>query len=414
VLGEATFEVLSETDVPERSAVVYRLRAWPEGEVVRDRLVYDRSFVRRAEAERERARLRSRIAPFRWLLYPLVGLLPEEQQERVCDRLGLYAVTATLVSGLAEALGAFSALALVLDASDPGRAVSLLLSLPGFLLLVLPGLGRAFAAALLRETGGSPLVVSAFDLTRRLGAWRRRHDAGFVPLTRAAFWERLQRPDAVERTPEGSLVYRGLLAHLTWTGSHRLRGGEDFWSVTPLPPELDRGRLVYAYRLEPAGSTALAGEPAPEPLPATTYADEVLGAVRSEWDAFHRAFPGLACLLGAEVQARAFDHRGGPRAARRATLATAALSVVVAVYLLSFLPGGPAADPLVPFVAAGALALIADAVLRAVATRAGRYAPSLWRAVLPCDTLRPERVAYRAHHEAERRALERLSQPTAP
>ena len=414
VLGEATFEVVSETDVPERGGVVYRLRGWPEGEVVRDRVVYDGSFVRRAQAERERARLRSRVAPFRWLLYPLVGLLPEEQQERVADRLGLYAVTATLVSGLAEGLGALSAIALIIDASDPGRAISLLVSLPGLLIFVLPGLGRACAAALLRETGGSPVVVWAFELARRLGGWRRRHDAGFVPLTRTAFWGRLQRPDTVERTAEGSFVHRSLLAHLTWTGSYRLESGGDFWSVTPLAPELDRGRLVYAYRLEPAGPAAPDRESTPQPLPATAYADEVLRAVRIEWDALHQAFPWLACLLGAEVQARAFDHRGGARAARRATLATAAFSVLLALYFLSFLPGGPAADPLASFVAVGALALLADAVLRVRATRAGRYAPSLWRAVLPCATLRPERVAYHAHREAERRALERLSQPTAP
>ena len=93
------------------------------------------------------------------------------------------------------------------------------------------------------------------------------------------------------------------------------------------------------------------------------------------------------------------------------TLATAAFSGLLALYLLSFLPGGPSADPLAPLVAVGSLALLTDAVWRVAATRAGRYAPSLWRAVLPGDTLRPERTAYRAHREAERRALEQLSQP---
>ncbi len=411
VLGEGTFEVLSETDVPERGAVVYRLRRWPEGEVVRDRVVYDGSFVRRARAERERTRLRSRVAPFRWLLYPLVGLLPEEQQERVADRLGLYAVTATLVSGLAEALGTLWALALIIAWSDAGRAISLLLALPGLVLLVLPGLGRAFGAALLREIGGSPVVVGAFELSHQLGAWHRRHDAGFVPLTRAAFWGRLLQPDAVERTAQGSLVHRSLLGHLTWTGSHRLASGDDYWRVTPLAPRLDRGRLVYAYRLEPAEPAAREGGSAPKPLPATAYADEVLGAVRGEWDALHYAFPWLACLLARDTQARAFDHRGGPRAARRATLATAVFSALFALYLLSFLPRAPAADPVAPFVAVGALALALDAALRVVATRAGRYAPSLWRAVLPGATLRPERLAYRAHREAERRELERLTRP---
>jgi hypothetical protein len=409
VLGEATFETLSETDMPRRGAVLYRLRAWPEGEVTRDRVVYDRSFVRHAQAERERARLHRRVAPFRWLLYPVVGLLPEEQQERVCDRLGLDAVAATLVSGLAESLGAFWALALVIRASDTGRAISLLLALPVLVVLVLPGLGRALAAALLRETGGSPVVLLAFELARRLGAWRRGHDAGFVPLTRRAFWQRLQQPDVVERTADGSLVYRSLLAHLSWEGGHRLQSGDDFWTVTPLPPELDRGRLVHAYRLDPEGPAGR--EPPPTPVAASAYADEVLDGVRAEWDALHHAFPWLVCLLGAELQARAFAHRGGPRAARRATLATAALSVIGALYLLSFLPGGPSADPLAPVVAAGSVALLGDAALRVLATRAGRYAPSLWRLVLPGDTLRPERGAYRAHRDAERRALTGLSGP---
>jgi hypothetical protein len=147
-------------------------------------------------------------------------------------------------------------------------------------------------------------------------------------------------------------------------------------------------------------------------VPATAYADGVLATVHAEWDAVHQAFPWLACLLSAEVQARAFDHRGGPPAARRATLATAAVSGLVALYLLSFLPGESAGDPLAPCVAAGCVALLADAVWRVARIRSGRYAPSLWRAVLPSDTLRPERAAYHAHREAERDALERLSAST--
>ena len=86
VLGDATCEVLSETELPEDGLVVYRLRLWPEGEVVRDRVVYGPLFVRAAEAERVRARVRARARPWRMLLYPLVGLLPEEEQERACDR----------------------------------------------------------------------------------------------------------------------------------------------------------------------------------------------------------------------------------------------------------------------------------------------------------------------------------------
>ena len=112
--------MLSETELPEDGLVVYRLRAWPEGEVIRDRVVYGPAFVRAAEAERERARVRERARPWRLLLYPVVGLLPEEEQERVCDRLGLYAVTATLVSGLVESAGVILALLLVAR-SERGR-----------------------------------------------------------------------------------------------------------------------------------------------------------------------------------------------------------------------------------------------------------------------------------------------------
>ena len=103
VLGERTYEVVGESEHGDR--VVYRLREWPEGEVVRDRVVYGTALVRAAQAERERARVRARARPWRFLLHPFVGLLPEPEQERLGDRLGLYAVTATLVSGLAETVG---------------------------------------------------------------------------------------------------------------------------------------------------------------------------------------------------------------------------------------------------------------------------------------------------------------------
>jgi hypothetical protein len=408
VLGVDTFEVLSETELPEDGLVVYRLRPWPEGEVIRDRVVYGPSFVRAAEAERERARIRARARPWRALLYPVAGLLPEEPQERLCDRLGLYAVTATLVSGLVESLGMLLLLMLVARGGDPGRAVAVLLVLPGLILLVLPGLGRAFGAVFLRETGGSAPVVFAFETLRALGALRERRDRSLVPLTRAAFWERLGRPDVVEAAGDGTLVVRGLLPHLTWGGSTPLSVGHDFWGVVPGPPGLDRGRLVYSYRLEPLGDGPATGEPAPAAPAATAYAEEVLGRVRREWDWFNEGFAWLTGMLAADVQARAFDHRGGPSAARRPARVTAAACGLLGLYLLSLLPGGPGADPLSPFVGGLAVALIADALRRTRAIRQGRYAPSLFRFALPSDSLRPERVAFHAHRDAEREALAAL------
>jgi len=402
-LGEDLYEVMSETELPEDGLVVYRLRAWPEGEVVRDRVVYGPAFVRAAEAERERARVRARARPWRFLLYPLVGLLPEEAQEQLCDRLGLYAVTATFVSGLAESSGMLLVLLLFARASEEGRAIMLLVSLPGLVLLVLPGLGRAFGAAFLRETGGSAPVLLAFETLRSTGALRERRNRSFVPITRSAFWERLGRPDAVEAAPDGTLVFRGLLPHLTWNGSRRLSVGRDFWSVVPEPPVLDRGRLVYSYRLVPLADTPV-GEPQPAAPPATAYAEEVLGQVRREWDSLNEGFAWLTCLLSSEVQARAFDHRGGPPAARRPTMVTAAGGGLLGLYLASFLPG-PAADPLAPMVAGLSVALLADAVRRARAARRGHYAPSLFRLALPSEVLRPERGAFHARLDSERETL---------
>jgi len=407
VLGDSTYEVLSETELPEDGLVVYRMRPWPEGEVIRDRVVYGPAFVHAAVAERRRARVRARARLFRFLLYPVVGFLPEETQERVCDRLGLYAVTATLVSGLVESFLTLVALLLLARTSEEGRAILLLTALPGLILLVFPGLGRAFGAVFLRETAGSPLVSCVFGALRALGAIRKGRDRSFVPLTRSAFWERLGRPDAVETAVDGTLLFRGLLPHLTWGGSRRLSVGRDFWSVVPEPPVLDRGRLVYTYRLEPLGDAPAPGQPPPSPPPATAYADEVLGQVQREWDALNEGFAWLTCMLAADVQARAFEHRGGPAAARRPTTITSAACAFLGIYLLSFLPG-PAADPLAPLAGGLAGALAADAALRIRAMRKGRYAPSLFRVLLPSDPLRPERVVFHAHRDREREALSLL------
>jgi len=404
VLGEATYEVLSEMELPEHGLVVYRLGPWPDGEVVRDRVVYGRALVRAAEEERARALGRERARPFRFVLYPLVGLLPEDAQERLCDRLGLYSVTATLVSGLVEGLGTLVLLALVGRASEAGRPLAVAVSVPVLLLFVLPGLGRAFSAFFLRETGGAVLVVGARDLLHAVGALRSHYDRSFVPLTRDAFWERLLRRDAVERGPAGTLVYRGLVAHLTWDASRRVQAGRDFWGIEPLAPGLERGRLVFAYRLVPLADAQGAGPEVREAPPPTAYADEVLDDVRREWDAFNDAFAWVTCLLDGPVQARAFDHRGGPRAARRPTLWTAGFGSVLGLYLLAFLPSS-AGDPLAPFVGLFAVGLVADSVLRFLAARRGRYAPSFFRFVLPSDSLRPERLAFHAHRDAERRAL---------
>jgi hypothetical protein len=402
-LGAKTYEVLSETELPEDGLFVYRLRLWPEGEVVRDRVVYGAAFVRAVEAERERARGRERARPFRFLLYPIVGLLPEEEQVRLSDRFGLYAVTATLVSGLLEGF-LILVVPLLLSRRGPAYAIGAVSTSVVFALLALPALGRAFSAFFLRETGGSAPVVLVLEALRALGVRFSRHDRTVVPLTRAAFWERLGRPDSVTQEADGSLVYRGLLPHLTWGGARNLTAGDDYWQATAEPTRLDRGRLVHAYRLVPLGDPPGPGEPPPVPLPPTAYADEVMAGVRREWDELNEGFAWLTSLLSEELQARAFDHCGGPPAARRAVRWTAGAGGVTALYVLSFLPGPPG-DPVGPALAALAALLLLDGALRLRASRRGRYAPSLLRFLIPTDVLRPERVAYHAHRDAERHIL---------
>jgi hypothetical protein len=130
----------------------------------------------------------------------------------------------------------------------------------------------------------------------------------------------------------------------------------------------------------------------------------VLSEVRREWDALNEGFAWLTAMLPADVQARAFDHRGGPSAARRATLATAIAGGLLGLYVLHFLPGPPG-DPLAPYLGGLGVALVADAGLRLRAMRQGGYAPSLFRWLLPSHALRPERLAYHAHRNTERDAL---------
>ncbi len=404
-VGEPTFEVVAEESLSD-DIVVYRLEPWPDDHVIRDRVVYGPRLVRAAQAERQRAAERARYRPFRFLLYPLVGLLPEAPQERLCDRLGLYSVTATIVSGFGEAV---TVLALIYVSSLAGgelRGRLLALAPPALALLVLPGVGRAFGAMAFRETTGSTLVVAAWDLAEALGHRFQRHDETIVPLTRDAFWVRLCLPDRIEKEGDGSLVFRSLLPHLTWTGGRRLRAGDDYWMVTPLPPALDRARLVHGYHLIPLGESADTAGPAP-PSP-TAYSDEVLAQVEREWDDLMTGFAWLVSMLPTSVQKRAVERRGGHAVLRTPTIVTTLTTMGFALYVLQFLLRGPSADPVGPWLGLLALALLFDGAVRLLRAGQGQYAPSLLSFPLPCDSLRPERLAYHAHRDGERELLRGL------
>ena len=148
-----------------------------------------------------------------------------------------------------------------------------------------------------------------------------------------------------------------------------LMAGTGYWRVEPEAPLLEQGRVVYEYVVEPLGEPA-EGEGSPQPQP-TAYADEVLEGVRRDWDDFNAGFGWLTTLFPADVQARAFGHRGGAAAAARATQATAVAESILGLYSLSFLPGGPAADPLAPATLVFGVTLAVDGVLRLVAARRG-------------------------------------------
>ncbi|HEY6553587.1 MAG TPA: hypothetical protein VI669_09535, partial [Vicinamibacteria bacterium] len=191
VLGDHTFEVIRETTTAE--GVVYSLRPWPDGEVIRDLVTYGPRLVRAAQADRERAATRVRLRPYRFLLYPLVGLLPEDEQERLAHRLGLYTVTATLASGLVELALPLLAVWQITRGADEGLRLVMALVSPALALIALGGFSRAFAAWAFHETSGSYLVEMIFAAVKALRhAKGGSYDPTLVPLTRQAFWARLE------------------------------------------------------------------------------------------------------------------------------------------------------------------------------------------------------------------------------
>jgi hypothetical protein len=405
VLGALTFEVLSETELPEDGLVVYRMRPWPAGEVVRDRVVYGEALVRSAQAERELALGRARARPFRFLLYPIVGLLPEEDQVRLSERLGLYAVTATLVSGLLEAF-LILLVPVLLARRDPAFAILAVTGAAGFALLALPALGRAFAAYFLRETGGS--APGGAVCSRRCGHWGC---ASFTPTARscrslrAAFWERLARPDVVTQDGDGSLVYRGLLPHLGWDGTHRSSaaattgrssgaGGLRPWPAAPHVPARADGERGGCGKPRAGG---------PPPWRTQTRCSR---QVRSEWGPVERGLPlDDVSLPGVAPAARV--RPSGRSAGRPARDLRDLRRRGPGGSLSAQLPSRSPRRSDRPVLGVAAVVLLADAAWRVRSALAGRYAPSLLRWVLPSHLLRPERIAYQAHRDAERRLLAR-------
>ncbi len=397
-VGVARYEVVEEQAL--ESGVRYLLQAWPDELVIRDVVTYGPRLVRAAQQERLRAVDRERASRWSFLLAPLVGLLPEQRQLLACDRLGLDPGSSMIAGiGLELCLAALIAISL-----PGGRAPMGPLLLVGSL-IVAPALYRLLGALLFREVSGNLFLgaaLAALDSAEGSGA---RADATVLPLTREAFWTRLSRPDRIERRPDGSLMVRSLLPHLSWVDSAvgramgaapALRVGGDHWHVAPLPSVIEQGRLVYSYELrpyrEPEMRSDLEDPPPPDPR---QYQSEVLEQVAREWDDVFAAAPWLVSLLPRAVQERAYRGRSGPASAQRWTLNGAFATLALALWFL--LGKGPLAH-------ATGLVCAFDGVRRCWLALRGDYAPS-WIGPALSGYLRPERVAYQAHLAAERQAL---------
>lgn len=381
------YEVVDEEN--RDGLVLYALKPWPPDQIIRELVTYDRAFVAALHEERRRLARRERGRRLYWPLYPLLGALPEPEQIRWCDRWGLDPRTATVVSAAAEAL-------VILFAWKSLRPAPAILLMGASALLVSSALMRITGALITAEVAGSPLVAAALRVVAPFRRGLPEPDVTLLPMTRPAFWARLALPDRQKREADGAVMVRSVLPHLTWQVGQRVAGeAEHWWRVTAAHTVLEHGRLVYVYRLVVEGITEGATVGDARPPRTTAYQDAVLGGVRREWDDVRTAFGWLISLLPADVQERAVGHVGGPRALRMATAASAVFFLGAAAWM--------AAAPTLLNLATAAV-LATDAVRRLGRLAQGRYAPSLFARWVP-RYMRPERLAYQAHRQAERHAL---------
>lgn len=395
LLGGARFEVVEEQALD--TGFRYLLEPWSAENVLRDGVEYGPKLVRAAQRERQRALERERASRWSSVIAPFVGLLPEERQILACDRLGLEPLLTT-VAGAGLEIGLAILLATLLP-SRGGPPMGPLMAIGA--LFVAPALYRSLGALVFREVAGNPLLGAALALRDSFGSSTQRADATVLPLTREAFWTRLARPDRQERQADGSLIVRSLLPHLSWASRNlgtapAVRVGSDYWRVAALPPVIEHGRLAYAYQLWPLREPEMRADlEDPVPPDLRQYQAEVLDQVAREWDDVFASAPWLPCLLPSAVQERAYRGRGGAEASQ---IWTAFTGVAALAFALWFLLGKG------PFNVLTGLICGIDGGHRLWRTLNGRHAPSLVGPVVS-DYLRPERVAYHAHLEAERATL---------
>jgi len=396
LLGEHAFEVVEE--ILGDDHVLYRLEAWPDEEIFRSRIVYDRELVDSVLHHRRSLEAREKVRPYAWMLHPFVGIFPEEEQTRRADRLGLDPVVTTVAAAATEIVLALVILWLVADRSEATASVFLpILALVLGVIIVFPAGMRIVAAILFAEVSGSSIVELACGLQGSLDDNREAVVPAQVPLSRSGFWARLRLPDRHTRLDDGSILAEGQLPHLSWIDLRRVGVGDDWWSVTPEAPRLERGRLVYAYRLSPIIDPTLGVEL--EAPTADAYVREVRGQLERHWDEMLAMGGGMiVSLLPAEVQSQATQHREGLSSLRRASFKSALATIGIGIFV------AVDATPLV--VAVGGL-LILDGAWRCLRLQRRRPVGSLLFGWLS-PWISPDRDAYHAHRAFERRALNEI------
>lgn len=396
LLGEGRFEVLSERQ-EGGDRTVYLLNPWPEDHIIRTQIAYGPDLIRGVQQERRRARVQRLGRRFAWPLYPILGLLPEERQVEICDRLGLDPGMATFASGLSEA----ALLLLSLRAFTAAYGLAAAAVLVG----ATKALGYYMAFAVLRglgalafgEVAGSLGLTVVWRAAERLGLLARRARERDKGLRRGDFWEWLTVPDSQARLEDGSILVGSPVPHLTWNLGTNLRSGDDWWLVCPLPPVPEAGRWTFRYVLSPAAEAPFCDPPGP-----LAYQATVRDQVEAEWYELRASgLDPLISLFPRDVQLRAVDKQGGPAALRRGVSISIAGTTLAALW---FGLGAGVLNVLTAFV------LAIDAAQRLRRLALGQYAPSLIGGLIG-SYVRPERVAYQAHREAVLRAVDCGSRP---
>ncbi len=378
LLGGHRFEVVTERLEGDRT--VYLLSPWPSDQIIRTEISYGPGLIREAQEERRRARVRHLGRRFAWPFYPILGLLPEDHQDAVCERLGLDPATATLTSGLTEA----AAVPLLLSAFRPAAVAMSFGLVLGY--YVSFSLLRALGAVAFGEVAGSVGLAAVLSVARRLRLFAHRLDERNGPFQRSEFWRLLETTDSQRKLEDGSILVESLLPHLTWTPGTNLKAGDGWWAVSPVPPQRIRGRVWFRYVLSVAPEAPACEAPSP-----TAYQGAVLDQVAQEWlDLRSSGFDPLISLLPREVQQRAVGREGGPASLRRSTVFSVVGTAVAALWF------GTGWGPLNMLTG---LVLAFDAALRALRLTRGEYAPSVLGSLI-ADYLRPERVAFQAHRRA--------------